>query len=83
MTDTTTGVPLQLNLRAAAEKALGEILPPDKRTAVVVGVTTLNGQTVAQAGFATRVGDHWSLSDTFQWGQGTGLSNSLMLLGSW
>lgn len=72
-----------LNIRAAADKAIADMMPVGKRVAVVTAVITEGGQTRAQFGFAFKVDDHWQVTDTLTAGQGSGLVNSFYIVGSW
>lgn len=75
--------PLNLNIRAAAEKALTDTLKNDEKRALVMGASTVDGQTSIHAGWAEKIGDTWTLSDDFGWDKAAGLHNEFMIVGAW
>ena len=76
-------MPEVLNIRSLADKAIADMVPVGKRVAVVSAVITEGGKTRAQLGFAFKLDDHWQITDTLTAGQGSGLVNSLYIVGSW
>lgn len=76
-------MPEPLNIRNLADKAIADMVPMGKRVAVVSALVTEGGKTRAQLGFAFKVDEHWQITDTLRAGQGSGLVNSLYIVGSW